>query len=308
MLWAKHYVGMVTDDKFAAAAEIAAVSPLLPPVLFSSLFERAAENGDGTITGFQPRVFAAKFRVGLDEVTRTLAAFAELAIVVADRLVNWAKRQGVAAVDAVKTAVAKVHGATARRVSTPRVRKHRHRQGELLLPIAGALKHPDEMHETHETPDETRFMPTEEERERSLEGSPQVFNQEEGDSRRCAPLQRSPPGEAKAKRKNMITTLRRWSRLSPRLDEDERLPRLQMLDRAEFALDAWDARSIEDKRCFDILAARARASPLDDQVILWVRRAETPQQRAGGLRPLGYVLNGGRNGYPEPDISQMQRS
>jgi hypothetical protein len=44
-------------------------------------------------------------------------------------------------------------------------------------------------------------------------------------------LERSPPGEVKAKRANLIKTLRRWARLSPHLDEDERLPRLQMLDR-----------------------------------------------------------------------------
>jgi hypothetical protein len=60
-----------------------------------------------------------------------------------------------------------------------------------------------------------------------------------------------------------------------------------MLDRAEFALDAWDSRPIEDKRCFDILAARARASPLDDQVVTWLRQEERPR---GGFRPLGQVL------------------
>jgi hypothetical protein len=132
MLWAKHYVGMVTDDKFAAAADIAAVNPLLPPVLFSALFERAIENGDGTIAGFQPRVFAAKFRVGLDEVARTLAAFAELAIIAGDCLANWTKRQGQAAVAAAQEVKRKVTAGAERMRRYRRRKRQDDRQGEFF--------------------------------------------------------------------------------------------------------------------------------------------------------------------------------
>jgi hypothetical protein len=178
----------------------------------------------------------------------------------------------------------------------------RERQGNLLLPIGGGASH---RASPSVTSDATCDAEEEKERDQDSdllkEGSAQ-----KGFSQRCALSERPSPGEIRVKRANLIKTLRRWARLSSRLDEDERLPRLQMLDRAELALDDWDSRSIEDKRCFDILAARARASPLDYQVISWVRKTETPQPRAGGLRPLGYVLNGGPNGYPEPEISQIQ--
>jgi len=176
-----------------------------------------------------------------------------------------------------------------RRTSAERTRRYRERhQLEMLLTIPGGG--------ADVTPDVTpaRVTVTPEERKREPDSDSDFLKEgstQRGVSQRCALSERPSPAGIKVKRANLIKTLRRWARLSPRLAEDERLPRLQMLDRAEFALDDWDRRPVEDKRCFDILAARARASPLDDQVISWVRKAETPQPRAGGLRPLGHVLN-----------------
>jgi hypothetical protein len=284
MQWAKHYVGMVTDDKFAAAADIAAVNPLLPPVLFSALFERAIENGDGTIAGFQPRVFAAKFRVELDEVGRTLAAFAELAIVVGDRIINWTKRQGQAAIAGVASNLNKV----ARKLSTPRTRKHRarERQLSLLLPIAGTPESvpggvPAFPERVPSVPDPKNdaisidCVDTEKERERDQDSSLVTgAKNQQGASGRCALSARPPPGETRAKRANLIKTLARWVRYSGQLEDDEQAHRLSMLARAETALDCWDERAHEDKRAFDFLDRRARRCPLTRDIVLACEQAE----------------------------------
>jgi hypothetical protein len=286
MLWAKHYVGMVTDDKFAAAADIAAVNPLLPPVLFSALFERAIENGDGTIAGFQPRVFAAKFKVGLDEVGRTLAAFAELAIVVGDCIVNWTKRQGQAAIVGVASNVNKV----ARKLSTPRTRKHRarERQLSLLLPIAGTPASvpegvpafPERVPGVPEPKNDTisvDYRDAEKEKEKEKDQDSSLVTgakNQQGVSGRCALSARPPPGEIRAKRANLIKTLARWVRYSGQLEVDEQAHRLAMLARAETALDCWDERPGEDKRAFDFLDTRARRCPLTRDMVLACEQAE----------------------------------
>jgi hypothetical protein len=296
--WCKLYPHALTDPMWLAVADDAGTAPGLVGATFVELLTWTTEHAPdtGSIAGFDPRVWAAWLRIAPEAVERIMASLRKFGRIIGDTIVNWAKRQGTAVVAAI-----------ARKVSTPRTRKHRERQRqiEMLLPLAGTPGTPDGNTGTRSGNTEERR-----ERERSSESDSQDSNKDDaGVSRRCAPLERPPPDEIRIKRANLIKTLRRWARLSSHLDEDARLPRLQMLDRAELALADWDSRSIEDKRCFDILAARARASPLDDQVILWVRRAEAPQPRtAGGLRPLGYVLNGGRNGYPEPEISQMQRS
>jgi hypothetical protein len=271
--WCKLYPHALTDPMWLAVADDAGTSPGLVGATFVELLTWTTEHAPdtGSIAGFDPRVWAAWLRIAPEAVERIIASLRKFGRLAGDTIANWAKRQGTAAV------------AMVRKVSTPRVRKHRQRagQGELLLPIAG-VKRDETPFETAMKRDET---PRREERERSSETDSQDFKKEDaGVSRRSAPL-----SEVKAKRANLIKTLRRWARLSPHLDEDERLPRLQMLDRAVFALDDWDCRSTEDKRCFDILAARARASPLDDQVISWVRQAEKP---GGGFRPLGEVITG----------------
>jgi hypothetical protein len=292
--WCKLYPHALTDPLWLAVADDAGTSPGLVGATFVELLTWTTEHAPdtGSIAGFDSRVWAAWLRIAPEAVEGIIASLRKFGRIVGDTIANWAKRQGQAVTRAIS--------ASAQRMRRHRAKRRDERQGNLLLPIGGGASH-------RASPSVTGDAEEEKERDQDLdllkEGSAQ-----KGFSQRCALSERPSPGESRVKRANLIKTLRRWARLSLRLDEDERLPRLQMLDRAESALDDWDRRSIEDKRCFDILAARARASPLDDQVISWVRKAETPQPRAGGLRPLGYVLNGGRNGYPEPEISQMQRS
>jgi hypothetical protein len=90
--------------------------------------------------------------------------------------------------------------------------------------------------------------------------------------------------ERRAKRANMIKTLRRWAALSPCLPDAERPHRLAMLDRAEAHLDCWHARPAEDRRCFELLVHRARAQPLEGACLQSLR------QRPVGMAPIGAVL------------------
>ena len=315
MQWAKHYVGMVTDDKFAAAAEIAAVGPLLPPVLFSALFERAAENGDGSITGFQPRVFAVKFKVSVEEVGRTLAAFAELALVAGDRLANWVKRQGAAAAETVRTVTQKITGVTrvtGRRSSAPRMRKLREkqrqasRQGELLLPLPGGGVTPvtDDVTPvtpvTGDTEEREGAKPPEKESESDFSSLRGQKTANDFSKRGCAaPTAAAAADQAdkRAKRINMVRSVRDWCTWSPHATAaDTDSDTLQMLLKAEAAapdLAAWNTRLPADKAWFERLHARAKANPLDHQAKEMLRAARRPggdpglQQimaRAGWLR------------------------
>ncbi|HUC70407.1 MAG TPA: hypothetical protein VMS01_04365 [Stellaceae bacterium] len=145
MFWGKHHVGMITDDKLVTAADMAGASPLLGPVVFGALFERTIENGDGTFRGFQPRVLAYKFRVKVEEVERLIAAFVELGIVAGERLVNWAKRQGAAAIEAGLAAAKSVDRAITKSAERMRRKRERdaaaHRQGELFTAAAKEASH-----------------------------------------------------------------------------------------------------------------------------------------------------------------------
>jgi hypothetical protein len=265
--WCKLYPHALTDPMWLAVADDAGTSPGLVGATFVELLTWTTEHDPegGSIAGFDPRVWAAWLRINPEAIEHIIASLRKFGRLAGDTIVNWAKRQGEAAIATIKS------GTLRSRRSRARQREQRG-QIAMLLPLAGGRD----------------ATPATVEEERSSEPDSPCSKLSQTDSndaisRRCAPS-----SEVKAKRENLIKTLRRWSRLSPRLDEDERLPRLQMLDRAEFALDDWASRSIEDKRCFDILAARARASPLDDQVIAWVRRAEKPSD--GELRPIGQVL------------------
>jgi len=84
----------------------------------------------------------------------------------------------------------------------------------------------------------------------------------------------------------MLCSLRRWVQLSPALSDSERPHRLAMLSRAEAALDDWRSRPAEDKRCFELLVARARAMPLAGAVV------DSLTQRSVGMAPIGAVLAG----------------
>ena len=90
---------------------------------------------------------------------------------------------------------------------------------------------------------------------------------------------------ARAKRANLIMSLRRWVQLSPHLPDGERGHRLAMLDRAEAALDDWHARPAEDKRCFELLVARMRAMPLADAVVDSLRQAPIGMRAVGAFLP-----------------------
>lgn len=189
MQWGKHYVGMVSDPKHDAAAKIAGVPKWMPRILWDSLFERAVENGDGTISGFQPIVFAAQFDVALDDVQRVLSAFIELAMLAGERLLNWAKRQGRAASEAVAAA-------PAQRVSSAVLRQRRYAekkrahglQGSLMFSIDGGVSNPSA------TPSSgvisTVSVTGREERET------ESLKNKEGGHGRCAPSEERAPSTA----------------------------------------------------------------------------------------------------------------
>jgi hypothetical protein len=90
--------------------------------------------------------------------------------------------------------------------------------------------------------------------------------------------------ETRAKRANLIVSLRRWVQLSPHLPDGERPHRMVMLDRAEAALDDWHARPAEDRHCFEMLVTRMRASPLAGTVV------DSLRQRPIGMRAIGAFL------------------
>jgi hypothetical protein len=107
------------------------------------------------------------------------------------------------------------------------------------------------------------------------------------------------PTKTRDKRVNLIKTLRRWAKVSPHLAEDERPRRLAMLDRAESALDDWKSRSIENKKCFDILVDQVRAHPLDYAVIRSIRQKAPPSPDGNSIGAIlagmgGWFHGGGR--------------
>jgi len=88
----------------------------------------------------------------------------------------------------------------------------------------------------------------------------------------------------RTKRVNMIRSLRRWVLLSPALPDDERGHRLALLDRTAAALDCWHARPEPDRRCFELLVARAHRFPLEPACVQSLR------QRPLGMPSLAAVL------------------
>jgi hypothetical protein len=91
--------------------------------------------------------------------------------------------------------------------------------------------------------------------------------------------------ETRAKRQNLIKTLRRWVNLSPHLPESERPHRLSMLDRAETHLDNWAGRLAEDRRCFELLVMRMRGRPLDAAVVDSLRQRPLRMPALGAFIP-----------------------
>jgi hypothetical protein len=106
-------------------------------------------------------------------------------------------------------------------------------------------------------------------------------NDGEVSQQRCALSKEK--AEARAKRKNHILTLRRWSQYSEHLPDEERQHRLEMLVRAAEALerDAWHSRSDEDKRCYDALAEKAQNFPLPYEVVGWLCAGQRPGPQGG---------------------------
>ena len=102
--------------------------------------------------------------------------------------------------------------------------------------------------------------------------------------------------ETRNKRQNMLRSLRRWCQLSPALSDGERQHRLAVLDRAEASLDDWGRRSVEDRRCFEMLVTRARAMPLDGTV------ADSLRQRPIGMAAIGAFLSA-FNRMPHENLS-----
>jgi hypothetical protein len=90
--------------------------------------------------------------------------------------------------------------------------------------------------------------------------------------------------QTRNKRVIMLCSLRRWVQLSPYLPDAEREHRLALLDRCEASLDNWRGRPTEDRRCFELLVMRARATPLAGAVV------QSLTQRPVGMAPIGAVL------------------
>jgi hypothetical protein len=295
--WCKLYPNALTDPLWLAVADDAGTSPGLVGATFVELLTWTTEHAPdtGSITGFDPRVWAAWLRIAPEAVERIIASLRKFGRLAGDTIANWAKRQGSAAVGMIAANVNKI----ARKVSTPRTRKHRERerQGELLLPIAGTPASVPEgvpafPERVPDVPDaktqaiSASCAAAEKEKEREPDSS--LVNHaknEQGVSQRCALSARPSPAEVRAKRANLIKTLGRWVRCAGVLDKDEQIHRLLMLSRAETALDRWDERDAEDKRAFDFLDKRARARPLTRDMVLACEQAERDEARrrmAGG--------------------------
>lgn len=290
--WCKLYPHALTDPLWLAVADDAGTSPGLVGATFVELLTWTTEHAPdtGSIAGFDPRVWAAWLRIVPEAVERIIASLRKFGRIVGDTIANWAKRQGAAAIGMVAANVNKI----ARKVSTPRTRKHRERerQGELLLPIAGTpARVPEGVPAFPERVPDVPDVKTQatsatcEALEKEKERDPDSFslgkgeNNEKGVSRRCALSARPSPAEVRAKRANLIKTLGRWVRCAGVLDKDEQIHRLLMLSRAETALDRWDERDAEDKRAFDFLDKRARARPLTRDMVLACEQVERDEAR-----------------------------
>lgn len=97
---------------------------------------------------------------------------------------------------------------------------------------------------------------------------------EEGVSRRTAPLEDDLAPTRRAKRLNMIKTLRRWVVSSPHQCQEDQADYLTMLGRAEYALDDWNSRTLADKHWLDQLKRKADRLPLDEQTVSFHHMAE----------------------------------
>lgn len=304
--WCKLYPNALTDPLWLAVADDAGCAPGLVGSTFVELLTWTTEHSPdtGSIAGFDPRMWAAWQRVPVELVERVLASLRKFGRLVGDTIANWAKRQGQAAV----AVAANVNRVVRRNLSTPRTRAHRARarQGELLLPIEGTQgtrsRVPDSVPVFPErvpgVPDPktddistVSNVPLEEEREIERDSDLSVSLLKEDGQKNTKPAsvrfalsEHPPPGrvEMRAKRANLIKTLARWVRYSGLiLDSEEQTHRLSMLGRAEVALDDWDARTNEDKRCFDYLDKLARRRPLSREMVLACEQAdrETAQRR-----------------------------
>jgi hypothetical protein len=92
--------------------------------------------------------------------------------------------------------------------------------------------------------------------------------------------------ERRAKRQNMIVSLRRWSALSPQLPDSEREHRIGVLDRCEAMLDDWHRRSREDQACFEHLVARSRQFPLETSCVQSLRQRPLGMTAIGAFVPV----------------------
>jgi hypothetical protein len=99
---------------------------------------------------------------------------------------------------------------------------------------------------------------------------------DEGASQRCA-LLTPEQQERRAKRLNRIKTMRRWVQHSPDSVAEDRAARLQLLDRAELAVDNWSGRLLADKRAFEALLVQVERRPLDAKLTEAARQVERGQ-------------------------------
>lgn len=105
MPWLKLFNGAHTDPLFPALADMAGSTPGAALGVYFQLCEFANEHDDrGSIAGWERIVpiMASYLRVSIDEVKRIVGALAELGKLAADRIVAFAKRQGVTGATVVR--------------------------------------------------------------------------------------------------------------------------------------------------------------------------------------------------------------
>lgn len=139
MAWLKLFNEFASDPKFAAVAESAGCSVSVAQASFLQALVYANQQEDrGSLAGLDMRIVAAALREPLQVIERVFNAFRIFALIVGDRIVKWARRQGEAAgaISSTNPAAAASGSRTAHAIRQARYRRnHDGRQGELLLPI-----------------------------------------------------------------------------------------------------------------------------------------------------------------------------
>ena len=98
--WYKRFHGTAYDPKFTAAGLEAQSTHCNALGVWDALLETTSDREEdrGSLANVDLRVVAAGLRLGLEEVKRIWSAFVSLGMIVGERVAQWAKRQGAAAI------------------------------------------------------------------------------------------------------------------------------------------------------------------------------------------------------------------